>query len=370
MVIETASSVEGNVPSDKKEKIQNLNQVVKSFEKEKIRPLWDRTSKSSFGIQAVEGTKFGPENIVAIGIGKKSTGGRPTGDLCIKVFTEVKAHPDWVSEESMIPDIWEGSKVDVEAIGHIEAFGLSLGFAAPQGFLNPRQRFRNPIPCGVSIGHTSVTAGTLGCLCTSSEANEPVLVLSNNHVLAASNAGKEGDPIIQPGSADNGRSSNDIVARLHDFVPLVFDGADNFTDAALAKPEPDVKFSPGIQGIGSVRGVVDDVEDGTLVKKMGRTTQLTEGIISEPRITAARVGMREAGTAVFADIIGIEGRVGPFSTGGDSGSLILDQRNRAVGLLFAGSDRRTLAIPIATALSKFSETDKGIQDLRIITNMV
>ncbi|MDP3803969.1 MAG: hypothetical protein Q8Q87_00290, partial [Candidatus Omnitrophota bacterium] len=35
-----------------------------------------------------------------------------------------------------------------------------------------------------------------------------------------------------------------------------------------------------------------------------------------------------------------------MSQGGDSGSLVLDQKRRAVGLLFAGSDLVTLCNPI------------------------
>lgn len=41
----------------------------------------------------------------------------------------------------------------------------------------------------------------------------------------------------------------------------------------------------------------------------------------------------------------------PFSLGGDSGSLIVDSRNRAVALLFAGNDvDATFANPIGEVL--------------------
>jgi len=50
--------------------------------------------------------------------------------------------------------------------------------------------------------------------------------------------------------------------------------------------------------------------------------------------------------------------------------LVVDQRNRAVGLLFAGTPSHTLANPITTTvLSKFSEYGKKIRDLKIITSM-
>jgi len=42
-------------------------------------------------------------------------------------------------------------------------------------------------------------------------------MLSNNHVLANSNAAKKGDAILQPGSADGGSKT---VARLECFIPI------------------------------------------------------------------------------------------------------------------------------------------------------
>ena len=55
--------------------------------------------------------------------------------------------------------------------------------------------------------------------------------------------------------------------------------------------------------------------------------------------------------------IEIEGTNGPFSQGGDSGSLIVDDSRRAVALLFAGSDQGgsggqglTYANPLAAVL--------------------
>jgi len=39
-----------------------------------------------------------------------------------------------------------------------------------------------------------------------------------------------------------------------------------------------------------------------------------------------------------------------LSRGGDSGSLVVDDRNRSVGLLFAGGDTTTLINPIGAVL--------------------
>jgi hypothetical protein len=75
-----------------------------------------------------------------------------------------------------------------------------------------------PAPGAVSIGHIDITAGTLGCLVTR---NDQLFILSNNHVLANTNAAKRGDPIIQPGRYDGGTSS-DQIATLEDFISINF----------------------------------------------------------------------------------------------------------------------------------------------------
>ncbi len=75
------------------------------------------------------------------------------------------------------------------------------------------------------------------------------------------------------------------------------------------------------------------------VRKLGRTTGLTNGRISAVALDDVGVDM-ETGIAVFDNQIEIEStREGkPFCLGGDSGSLIVDSDNLAAALLFAGSD--------------------------------
>ena len=50
------------------------------------------------------------------------------------------------------------------------------------------------------------------------------------------------------------------------------------------------------------------------------------------------VQMTEKESAIFSN----QFVVGPMSEAGDSGSLILDMNNKAVGLLFAGSSKATI----------------------------
>ena len=101
--------------------------------------------------------------------------------------------------------------------------------------------------------------------------------------------------------------------------------------------------------IGVVSGSVEAAIDMN-VKKSGRTTGFTEGIVHTLDATIS-VGYGTK-TAVFENQI----LTGDMSDPGDSGSLVVDQSNRAVGLLFAGSTTVTVINPIAAVLSQLNIT--------------
>ena len=209
----------------------------------------------------------------------------------------------------------------------------------------PRKRIR-PAPGGVSIGHYMITAGTLGCLVQDSAGLN--YILSNNHVLANSNNASQLDPIYQPGPYDGG-TANDVIAGLWAWKPLYPNGV-NYVDAALARPISHLDVDPTILQIGRVRGIAAPTL-GLKVKKMGRTTGLTHGSITILR-AYVKVYYPTLGELVFDDQIVIQ--PGGFSKGGDSGSLIVDEENRAIGLLFAGSDFFTLANPISRVMQELN----------------
>ena len=109
----------------------------------------------------------------------------------------------------------------------------------------------------------------------------------------------------------------------------------NLVDCAVAKPFPRL-VSPEIVEIGYVNGV-ETMKPGLNVQKSGRTTGLTRGEI-KTIATTLRVQMAPDTYAIFTD----QAVADLQSAGGDSGSLVLDEENNAVGLLFAGSDKYTI----------------------------
>jgi len=199
-----------------------------------------------------------------------------------------------------------------------------------------RSRHR-PLNMGISIGHFEVTAGTLGCFVRTKSGE--ARILSNNHVLADENRGEKGDDVLQPGRYDGGRRRNDVVGTLDRFVSLRKRGA-NRVDCALASVADGIDVvAAHLHRDGDLTGTFGGSPDELdLVEKLGRTTGHSHG-----RVTAFEVDNvvveYDMGNLRFDDQLEIEGaRGGPFSAGGDSGSLIFTSGDRlAAALLFAGS---------------------------------
>ena len=105
-----------------------------------------------------------------------------------------------VAEEVIRIYVLEGHEEAVDIPSKLEGLRTERVSTSGFGILAPKQQItKTPVPCGVSIGHYNITAGTLGCLV---EASGTVCILSNNHVLADTNNGVVGDDILQPGPCD------------------------------------------------------------------------------------------------------------------------------------------------------------------------
>ncbi|MDB5308111.1 MAG: hypothetical protein JWO38_2313 [Gemmataceae bacterium] len=220
------------------------------------------------------------------------------------------------------------NEVDVRYIGPVSKR------AAPWTQLRHR-----PLQIGISTGHVKVTAGTLGAFVRKRGGTDPH-ILSNNHVLANENRAKTGDAIIQAGTYDGGADPADRIAALAGMARLR-KTEPNAVDAAIGKLDDALEFDPRtIRGLGKLAGLgAAFVDEGTEVAKLGRTTGLTRGRVTAFELDNVVVTF-DIGPLRFDGQIEIEGADdGPFSRGGDSGSLIVEANTRlAVALLFAGTE--------------------------------
>lgn len=312
----------------------------------------------------------GLPNVIGVGIGHKRKGQQDTDELAVIFFVEKKVPAGALGVDQVIPKRIGRVPTDVIEVGEVR-------------FLGRTKKFR-PAPPGVSVGHYKVTAGTFGAVVRDRESGA-LLILSNNHVLANASDGEDGraqvgDPVYQPGSYDGG-TEDDIIGRLERFVPiyryskevecsfaalgvkaanaviqafrpqyrlrLERRGMVNIVDCAVARPLDAGLITPEILEVGRVAGIAE-AQPGLQVKKSGRTTGLTRGRVTAVRVTLNVTMGHSSDVVRFQEQIMAELKSAP----GDSGSLVLDPENRAVGLLFAGSNDYSVCNPIRLVLDE------------------
>ena len=235
---------------------------------------------------------------------------------------------------------------------------------------NPEQSYPNRLVGGSAGFFVKDGAGT-------------IYLVSCNHVIArerVTGALLADEPIVQPATMDLSGSdlttlatASDIANRFQIATLSAFVGVDvhtpgiprpppNYVDAALA--EVHIKRMPHslldrLPYGGRLLGEEDfaynpatgQFTGSTSVFKCGRTTGYTEGVITGVRgyFTVNFAGQK----ATFVDQLSIKpaaDNTGPFSENGDSGSPVINESHKLVGLLFAGSPQVSWANPIRRVL--------------------
>ena len=284
---------------------------------------------------------------VALGISP----GAKKGDFRLAV----RLHKEGPEVDAVVADIRAEARGEV----HVQHVGTLTKLARKPAWFRKRQR---PLILGASIGEKPPTgfhsAGTLGGFVVERKAPHYLGLLTNNHVIAGENSKPLGSKIVQPGTLDAGRFPQDVIGELGSFVPLR--PGRNLVDAAVGHLYEGVAYDPRTIGdFGDLVGLGDVLRLPARAKvhKAGRTTGETTGRITAIEVDNVRVTY-DTGVFTFDGQIEIEGTGNqPFSEGGDSGSLIVDEKLRAIGLLFAGGTvggsngkGLTFANPIGTVL--------------------
>ena len=283
------------------------------------------------------------KHVVGIGGGLKSVGGSVTNDLAIVVYTDNKLSKSCLHPNDVIEQAIDGVQTDVVQVGKIQIQPLVIKAQSVYG------RRERPIPCGVSIGHMSVTAGTLGGYFL--DKDNQVVLLSNQHVIAGEKfvgphgpAPLKGNVILQPGVFDGG-NLGDVFAHLKEWVPLRPKG--NVEDSGIATIDNVKDAVNEVKGLGRIRDF-GSVHIGLDVQKVGRSTGHTKGKVISINAFVC-VEYDKGVTRCFDNCIVTTN----MSEGGDSGSLLLDMDMKAVGLLFAGSEAVTIYNPITYPVNTY-----------------
>ncbi len=265
-----------------------------------------------------------------------------------------------------LPDKVDDVAVETRVMGRLKAGPAASG---GQGFFH---QHNGRIACGSSCAPSRENyAGTLGCLAKTRDGR--MVLVSNNHILAACNHTPVGMPILAPATMDaRPRRPAPAAAGLFDSMIELRSGVPSLVepmrlDAATALVEDPERVSSwqgdAAHGYDTPHDIVAP-QAGLRVKKWGRTTGLTAGTVEAfvptPWVLpyksvrfAAEVWFQDTWTVCADDD-------DPFALPGDSGSLILtEDGNAAVGLLFAVNTSGGYAI--------FTSLDRVLRDLDELT---
>lgn len=289
-------------------------------------------------------------NIHAVGVGLL---GGHFGEYCIQVFVRDANAEMWEGAGAEpLPDLYRGMPVVLIVMDEAGFTSEALPSECAQwgGYVGGIREPQEIIVGGLSGANTNLTgeSGTIGYFCkrrSKLPRRAEICFLSNSHVLAdlRKTSVDASDMIVHPspGEAATGRP----IGTLVNFTALKFDGGTddpNHVDAALAKLWGAQKHCPLIPFVGAVKGHVakGEVEVGEPVRKFGRTTGYTEGCVisihMDIRVRYDRTGQ----SALFENQILIEPNAPAFPvfvSKGDSGSLVVDENQNALGLIFAGT---------------------------------
>lgn len=287
-------------------------------------------------------------NIHAVGIGML----RGTNEYCVQIFINDANQEMWAgSGAAALPGSYGGIPIipiEMPVAGFLSDAGsssLAAGGEYPDGI----RAHQEVIIGGISGANTNLTgqSGTIGYFCTRKSSlprRKEIHLLSNSHVFADLRKAKvdDGDLIMQPSPGEP--ASNRPIGALVNFAALKFNGdvkEPNHIDAAIAKLWGAHQHKPVIPLIGAVKGYVAkrDVGIGEAARKFGRTTGYTEGRVFSIYLDIWIRYDRTGQSAFFQNQFLIEPSLPKFTkfvSKGDSGSLVVDAQQYAIGLIFAG----------------------------------
>jgi len=296
-------------------------------------------------------------------LGKKKTNDIYKDDISIVIFVREKKKEEALSPDQMIPKSFEGYLIDV----------CVTEMCLPNICENENEY--EIIQGGIQIVNKvsfPQGKGTLGCIVRriQDRSRENVHLLSCKHVLYAGGAAA-GDSIYHPNPSKTtlGPIASGAFYGNTPYTPPGIPPGNFFIDCATARIDIDCKtlgttctkddiaysesiIDLGLNGVNTIRDVRSIINDisicGQSVFKVGRTSGKTKGIV---RCVNTPIGFLNdfnnihSGFSIASNAIQIEFDSTSTPTGlncmnhpfftepGDSGSLVLDDQNNAIGIV-------------------------------------
>jgi hypothetical protein len=308
-------------------------------------------------------------NIHGVGVGML----RGTSDYCLQIFISDARQELWRGAGAAgVPNNYRGVPVvliEMPVAGFLSDSGLN-SLAADNQFTKGIREHQEVIIGGISGANSNLLgqSGTIGYFCTRRSTlprRREIHLLSNSHVFADLRKAKvdDGDLIMQPSPGE--LANNRPIGSLVNFSALKFDGdtgEPNQIDAAIAKLWGTQQHKPVIPLIGAVKGYVarKDIRIGEAARKFGRTTGYTEGSIFSIYLDIWIRYDRTGQSAFFQNQFLIEPSLPKFTkyvSKGDSGSLVIDAQQHALGLIFAGTSQMPESLQVLQDVRSGVETN-------------
>jgi len=306
--------------------------------------------------------------VVGVGIGLKEIGGEPTDQICFRVYVWEKKSPGEVPAEHRVPAESHGFPTDV-----LKVYNLKPN----EGFVEIRDATEHrPLTGGVAIfTKTFEDGGTLGWFATTVPGGANV-VLTNAHVLwpglwngMPEKILTDTDLLTQP------KYSKTCCCEYHVIGERIFGIKNDDVDCAIGSLTTE-KPSLIISNRSTNRTLRVDGTDvaavGDPVRKIGARSGYTEGTVIDIGGAAGSVNLPGGGTAAvrlhqiivwpeITNVTYIDDHFGQpaFLNEGDSGSVLIDDQNKIIGLLFS-SDPKTQNRTVAFA----NHIDNVLQTLK------
>jgi len=248
------------------------------------------------------------DGVYGVGIGLKKVNGELTDQLAIVVFVEKKLPKASLKEGQLVPDMLNGVPTDV--------------YEAPRPQLattnDPLLGQQRPLYGGVQIA-VGNTLGTLGFMANTTAG--VAVAVSNQHVIGAI-----GSTVAQPtGAATIGSTGASVLNQYVDaaYVSLAQGITGNGTVGQLTQG--------GVQQAVSVTGTYSPQPSDLPYPawKTGRTTNSTYG-----NVTVINMSVTYPTGLIMQDQLLIAGGNVPMAQPGDSGSALMDNSNRVIGLVW------------------------------------
>ena len=204
------------------------------------------------------------------------------------------------------------------------------------------------ITAGMSVfsDQSNNESGTAGAFFNIEEDNN-IYLLSNHHVLL-SNSGNIGDKIVHPSKVDNNNSSN-IIGEIIWKEDIL---SSKIMDAAIAKINYPVDIGEYTRCDQLQFSGIAEPKIGQHVRKCGKKTGLTCG-----RIRSINCVVNVSTTPNNYRIYENQILTTMMTIPGDSGSVLVNDDNMVVGLLFSGDESNvSFANNIKTIFQRIKET--------------